>query len=84
MITTKHIPAALVLEAECRSTEWLSRRIWHEQARKRQRDFFRYHTCLEGYGNRTEVNYYVRTGTVARNRFVGVVVAKRAEKHQQL
>lgn len=42
--------------------------------------FFRY--VLEGYGNRTEVNYYVRT--VARNLFVGVVVAKRAKKHQQL
>lgn len=41
-----------------------------------EKDFFPY--VLEGYGIRTEVNYYVRT--VARN----LVVAKRIKKHQQL
>lgn len=51
-----------------------------ETTQQEERDFFRY--VLEGYGNRTEVNYYVRT--VARNLYVGVVVAKRAKKHQQL
>lgn len=53
----------------------LSRRVWQEE-----KDSFRY--VLEGYGIHTEVNYYVRT--VARNLFIGVAVAKRAKKHQQL
>lgn len=44
-----------------------------------EKDFFPY--VLEGYGIRTEVNYYVRT--VARNLFIDVV-AKRIKKHQQL
>lgn len=44
-----------------------------------EKDFFPY--VLEGYGIRTEVNYYVRT--VAPNLFIGVV-AKRIKKHQQL